>query len=165
MPQKMIFLYQDNITLSPRQKSLMSILSGLLLALLEVALILKILFFHIYDIHIPASIMIGFAFLLYFIAPIPLSFYISRQTGHTMEGWKAGNITGCIGAALTTLALGAFILTTGGILPGLGYGSRGDVIFLILVIFAILNAFGTLLSLLGSAVGSGLGKIGKRNVS
>ncbi len=166
MPQKMISLYQDNTTISSRQKRLMCLLSGLMLGALEFALMLDTFYFHIYYFHIPPSTLIEGAALLYFVAPIPLSFYISRQTGSINEGLKGGSITGFIGALLTVLAMGAYILVTGRMLPGLYPGpERGDVVFFILVVFAFLHAIGALFSILGAAIGSGFGKIGKRTVS
>ena len=102
------FMPQDHSTISERQKRLMGISSGLLLAAIEIAFILNETYFRIYYFQMDFIAWIGIIALLYFIAPIPLSLYISRQTGDTTEGWTGGRMTGCTGALLTTLSAGIY---------------------------------------------------------
>lgn len=157
------FISQDNTMISSRQKYLMSIVSGLLLAVLEVAIILNILYFHIDYFHLSPGTLVSSAALIYFLAPIPLSFYISRQTGSANEGCKTGSIAGFSGALLTVLTVGVYLFATGRTLPGLDQNpERGDTIFFVLIIFVFLNALGALFSLLGASIGGVLGKISKR---
>lgn len=151
MPQIMVSSYQENITISPRQRRLMGISSGLLLAVIEFVLgFVGIWHFHIDDFLVDPLLWLGYIALLYFIAPIPLSLYISRQTGNMAEGRKAGSMIGWTGALLTILSTGVYV--------GVAFGFGGEVTAFF-VIFAFLNAFGALVGLIGAAIGSTLGNI------
>lgn len=162
------FMPPDHTTLSLCQKWLMGISSGLLLAAIEFVLGFALFYFHIDYIQLGPLPFIGIVALLYFVAPIPLSFYISRQTDNVTEGWKVGRITGCSGAILIILIIVIYAgVLIYGMLPDTYRGgwTESGLIYGLFPIIVFLNAFGMLFGLLGSAVGSGLGKIGKRNAS
>ncbi len=156
MPQIMVSSYQKNITISPRQRRLMGISSGLLLASLIVALFLNMYYFHIISFQFDDIIFLDLFLLLYFVAPIPLSLYISRQTGKITEGWKAGGMIGCTGVLFSTLGTIIYIVIIINTNPDLWYSNQ-------VMIFIFLNAIGgVLISQLGCVVGSVLGNISKR---
>jgi hypothetical protein len=152
------FIPPDQTTISPRQKRLMSILSGLLLGSLEVASILNSLYFRINYLQFGAINWLGIFALLYFVAPIPLGLYVTRQTGNITEGWKAGGMTGCIGALFAIFSAIVYVLIYAVIIRPGSWNNWGTYI---IVIFIFLNAIGALISFLGSAIGSALGKISK----
>lgn len=155
------FISQDNTMISERQKRVMGISSGLLLAAIEIAFLLNETYFRIYYFQMDFIVWIGIIALLYFVAPIPLSFYISRQTISATEGWKGGRVTGCTGALLTTLSAVIYYIW---LVASASLGRWGFLIFVLLIIFAFLHGIGALISLLGAVIGSRLGQMGKYTV-
>ncbi|HJT55187.1 MAG TPA: hypothetical protein VJ761_01735 [Ktedonobacteraceae bacterium] len=142
----------DNEPLNTIQRNLIGILPGIILA---VALFL---------VPFSAGILtwIGVCTLLYFLAPIFPSFYVSYRMGGQEDGWVAGGTTGCAGALLTTLGVGIFIgivLAGGSLTPSTVFTWPGGGMAIgYFMVVAFLNSLGFLISLAGTAIGTRLGR-------
>ncbi|MGH2510411.1 MAG: hypothetical protein ACRDHZ_23800 [Ktedonobacteraceae bacterium] len=150
------FVKQHTTTVRTR---LMSISSGLLLGLLMVILYIKLIYYPS-DYNQFNTIIYSFA-LLYFVAPIPLSFYIARQTGNSTQGLQAGGMLGCIGMLFVILSTVVYTF----IFPGSYSRSLSDFVFIIMMILILLHTMGALLSWIGAVIGSALGKMSRRIVN
>jgi hypothetical protein len=95
---------RSNGVISKYQQRLLSILLGLALAVGQCAfLYLSFPYFQFNPSTLSDPTLIYLWILLDFVAAIPPSFYIARETGGRYEGLVAGRVTGCTAALLTTI--------------------------------------------------------------
>lgn len=146
-----VIVRPERVLLAPFQQRLIGFFSSFLLALAQIVLI-HIAFLHAHSFFdVLAQVTVGLL-LLYFVVPIPLSAYLSYQTGKLGTGRHEGGKVGCMGAVLALFFMLAYIYIYTLLFASFGFWAVP--IYLIGVLLTFISVF---VAQLGALVGSMVG--------